>query len=327
MNLGAAFIDGIREAIGVQGAYYALAAVGLNLQFGYAGLLNFGHVASAMVGAYGAAVVVDSGGSLWVGIAVGVLAAGLLGLLMGMPTLRLRADYLAIATISVAEIIRVVINSTRTQSVTGGPIGITGVAADFYAINPIPPGRYGWGSLTYNQNTLFTMIVGWTVVALACTLIWSLTRSPWGRLLKAVREDEEATRALGKNVFAMKLQAFVIGSVIGGMAGILFTFDGGFVKPDFFLAQTTFNWYLVVILGGVATVFGPPLGAMVFWLAIALFNNLLTQAIGRDGWWFLESTDTGAIRYVAVGVAVVLLLVFRPQGLLGNKEEAQIGDH
>lgn len=327
MNLGAAFIDGIREAIGVQGAYYALAAVGLNLQFGYAGLLNFGHVASAMVGAYGAAVVVDSGGSLWVGIVVGILAAGLLGLLMGMPTLRLRADYLAIATISVAEIIRVVINSSRTQSVTGGPIGITGVAADFYAINPIPPGRYGWGSLTYNQNTLFTMIVGWTLVALACALIWALTRSPWGRLLKAVREDEEATRALGKNVFAMKLQAFVIGSVIGGMAGILFTFDGGFVKPDFFLAQTTFNWYLVVILGGVATVFGPPLGAMVFWFAIALFNNLLTQAIGRDGWWFLESTDTGAIRYVAVGVAVVLLLVFRPQGLLGNKEEAQIGDH
>lgn len=327
MNLGSAIIDGIREALGVQGAYYALAAVGLNLQFGYAGLLNFGHVASAMVGAYGAAIVVDNGGSLWVGIAVGILAAGLLGLLMGMPTLRLRADYLAIATISVAEIIRVVINSNRTQSVTGGPIGITGVAADFYAINPIPPGRYGIGSLTYNQNTLFTMIVGWSLVALACLLVWSLTRSPWGRLLKAVREDEEATRALGKNVFSMKLQAFVIGSVIGGMAGILFTFDGGFVKPDFFLAQTTFNWYLVVILGGVATVFGPPLGAMVFWFAIALFNGLLTQAIGTEGWWFLESTDTGAIRYVAVGVAVVLLLVFRPQGLLGNKEEAQIGDH
>ncbi len=327
VDFGAAALDGLREAIGVQGAYYALAAVGLNLQFGYAGLLNFGHVASAMVGAYGAAIVVDNGGSLWVGILVGVLAAGLLGLLMGMPTLRLRADYLAIATISVAEIVRVVINSTRTQELTGGPIGITGVAADFYAINPIPEGRYGWGSLSYNHNTLFTMIVGWTLVALACLLIWSLARSPWGRLLKAVREDEEATRALGKNVFAMKLQAFVIGSVIGGLAGILFTFDGGFVKPDFFLAQTTFNWYLVVILGGVATVFGPPLGAVVFWFAIAMLNGLLTQAIGRDGWWIIESTDTGAVRYVLVGVAIVLLLVFRPQGLLGNKEEAQIGDH
>jgi branched-chain amino acid transport system permease protein len=271
--------------------------------------------------------VVDSGGSLWVGIAVGVLAAGLLGLLMGMPTLRLRADYLAIATISVAEILRVVTNSARVQSITGGPIGITGVANDFYDINPIPAGRYGWGAFSFNQNTLFTMVVGWTLVALACLLIWSLARSPWGRLLKAVREDEEATRALGKNVFGMKLQAFVIGSVIGGFAGILFTFDGGFVSPTFFLAQTTFNWYLVVILGGIATVFGPPLGAIVFWFFISAFNSILVQAIGRDGWWIIDSTDTGAVRFVVVGIAIVLLLVFRPQGLLGNKEEAMIGDH
>lgn len=326
IDLGSALIDGLREAFGVQGAYYALAAVGLNLQFGYAGLLNFGHVASAMVGAYGTAIVVDNGGSLWLGIFVGVVAAGLLGLLMGLPTLRLRADYLAIATISVAEIIRVVINSSRTQSLTGGPIGITRVADEFYAINPIPPGRYGIGAWAYNQNTLFTLLVGWGLVALASLLIWSLARSPWGRLLKAVREDEEATRALGKNVFAMKLQAFVIGSTIGGLAGILFTMDGGFVKPDFFLAQTTFNWYLVVILGGVATVFGPPLGAIIFWFSIALFNSLLTQLVG-DGWWVIDSTDTGALRYVVVGIAIVLLLVFRPQGLLGNKDEARIGDH
>ncbi len=327
VDVGSALVDGLREAVGIQAAYYALAAVGLNLQFGYAGLLNFGHIASALVGAYGAAIVVDNGGSLWLGILVGVLAAGLLGLLMGMPTLRLRADYLAIATISVAEILRVVTNSTRVQDLTGGPIGITGVADDFYDINPIPDGRYGWGSFTFNQNTLFTMIVGWILVGLACWLVWALTRSPWGRLLKAVREDEEATRALGKNVFGMKLQAFVIGSVIGGLAGILFTFDGGFVNPTFFVAQTTFNWYLVVILGGVATVFGPPVGAIAFWFIVATLNALLTQAIGPDGWWILDSTDTGAVRFVVVGVAIVLLLVFRPQGILGNKEEAMIGDH
>lgn len=327
VDVGSALVVGLREAVGIQAAYYALAAVGLNLQFGYAGLLNFGHIASALVGAYGAATVVDNGGSLWLGIAVGVLAAGLLGLLMGMPTLRLRADYLAIATISVAEILRVVTNSTRVQGLTGGPIGINGVAEDFYAINPIPRGRYGWGSFSFNQNVLFTMIVGWILVALACWLVWALTRSPWGRLLKAVREDEEATRALGKNVFAMKLQAFVIGSVIGGLAGIVFMLEGGFVNPTFFVAQTTFNWYLVVILGGVATVFGPPLGAIVFWFIVATFNALLTEAIGPDGWWFLDSTDTGAVRFVVVGVAIVLLLVFRPQGILGNKEEAMIGDH
>ena len=326
LSVGSAVIDGLRDAFAVPACIYALASVGLNVQFGYAGLLNFGHVASGLVGAYGAAITVNSGGPLWLGIIIGVAAAAALGLLLGLPTLRLRADYLAIATISVAEILRVVANSARLQSVTGGPIGINNVADDFFDINPIPRGRYGWGSFSYNQNTLWTMLVGWSLVAIACLIVWRLTRSPWGRLLKAVREDEEATRALGKNVFGMKLQAFVLGSVFGGIAGILFAFDGGFVKPDFFVAQTTFNWYLVVILGGVATVLGPPVGAIVFWFVISLFNSLLSQAIGENGWWIISSTDTGAVRYVLVGLAIVLLLVFRPQGILGNKEEALIGE-
>lgn len=326
LSVGSAVIDGLRDAFAVPACIYALASVGLNVQFGYAGLLNFGHVASGLVGAYGAAITVNSGGPLWLGIIIGVAAAAVLGLLLGLPTLRLRADYLAIATISVAEILRVVANSARLQSVTGGPIGINNVADDFFDINPIPRGRYGWGSFSYNQNTLWTMLVGWSLVAIACLIVWRLTRSPWGRLLKAVREDEEATRALGKNVFGMKLQAFVLGSVFGGIAGILFAFDGGFVKPDFFVAQTTFNWYLVVIIGGVATVLGPPVGAIVFWFVISLFNSLLSQAIGADGWWIISSTDTGAVRYVLVGLAIVLLLVFRPQGILGNKEEALIGE-
>ena len=326
LSVGSAVIDGLRDAFAVPACIYALASVGLNVQFGYAGLLNFGHVASGLVGAYGAAITVNSGGPLWLGIIIGVAAAAVLGLLLGLPTLRLRADYLAIATISVAEILRVVANSARLQSVTGGPIGINNVADDFFEINPIPRGRYGWGSFSYNQNTLWTMLVGWSLVAIACLIVWRLTRSPWGRLLKAVREDEEATRALGKNVFGMKLQAFVLGSVFGGIAGILFAFDGGFVKPDFFVAQTTFNWYLVVIIGGVATVLGPPVGAIVFWFVISLFNSLLSQAIGENGWWIISSTDTGAVRYVLVGLAIVLLLVFRPQGILGNKEEALIGE-
>ena len=326
LDLGASLVYGLRAAVGVQACFYALAAIGLNLQFGYAGLLNFGHVASALVGAYSAAITVDNGGPLWLGVVLGTLAAGLLGLLMGLPTLRLRADYLAIATISVAEILRVVTNSGRTQSITGGPIGLEGISDDLWAINPIPDGRYGWGSFSFNQNTLFTMIIGWTLVALACLLIWGLTRSPWGRLLRAVREDEEATRALGRNVFGMKLQSFVIGSVLGGLAGMVFAFDGGFVNPSFFVAQLTFNWYLVVILGGIATVFGPPLGAMVYWFVISLFNAVLIDLIGSDGWWIIDSTDTGAVRYVILGVAIVLLLVFRPQGLLGSREEAMIGD-
>jgi neutral amino acid transport system permease protein len=140
-----------------------------------------------------------------------------------------------------------------------------------------------------------------------------------------VREDEEAARALGKNVFALKLQAFVLGSAIGGLAGIIFALRGGFVSPTFFIAQTTFNWYLVVILGGVATVLGPPIGAMIYWFVISMLNSVLTQAVGAEGWWFIASTETGAVRFVLVGVTIVLLLVFRPQGLFGDRAEARIG--
>ena len=326
IDVGAAVVDGLRDMVAVPACVYALASIGLNIQFGYAGLLNFGGVASGLVGAYGAAISVSNGLPLWLGVIIGIAGAGVFGLLLGLPTLRLRADYLAIATISTAEILRVVVNSTRLQDITGGPIGITGVADEFFAVNPIPSGRYGWGGFSFNQNTLWTMVVGWSLVIVFSLVVWGLVRSPWGRLLKAVREDEEAARSLGKNVFKLKLQAFVLGSAIGGVAGIIFTFDGGFVKPDFFVAQTTFNWYLVVILGGVATVLGPPVGAMLYWFVISLFNSLLTQAIGSNGWWIIDTTDTGAVRYVLVGVTIVLLLVFRPQGIFGDRAEAMIGD-
>lgn len=326
VDLGNALVDGARDAIGVAACIYALASIGLNVQFGLAGLMNFGQIASGLVGGYGLAIAVDRGLPLWAGLLIGIAAAGLFGLLLGLPTLRLRADYLAIATISAAEILRVVANSNRLQEVTGGPIGISGVAEDFYAINPLPEGRYGWSSFSFNQNTLWTMIVGWTLVVLASLLVWRLLHSPWGRLIKAMREDEDAARALGKNVFALKLQAFVLGSVIGGLAGILFTFDGGFIQPGFFVAQTTFNWYLIVILGGVGTVLGPPVAAILYWFVVSVLNSLLTQAIGRDGWWFLDVNDTGAVRFVLVGITTVLLLVFRPQGLFGDRAEVMVDD-
>ncbi len=327
VDLGGAAIDGLRDAVGISACYYALAGVGLNLQFGFAGLMNFGHVASALVGAYGTAISVSQGLPLWAGVIVGVLAGIVLGLLLGIPTLRLRADYLAIVTISVAEILRVVANSTRLRDITGGPQGIIGVASDWTSINPIPEGRYGFGAWSFNQNDLWTMLLGWTLVVLACLFVWRLARSPWGRTLKAIREDEEAARALGKNVFVMKLQALSLGSMFGAMAGIISTLDGGFVQPGQFLSQVTFNWYLVVILGGLGTVLGAPVGAVVYWFLISLFNSVLTQLIGNDSYWFIDSTDTGAIRFVVVGVSIILLLAFRPQGLLGDKHEAVVRDH
>lgn len=320
------FVGGLRDAVAVPACIYAVAAIGLNIQFGYAGLMNFGHIGSALVGAYGTAISVDHGIPLAGAIGIGMAAAFVLGLLLGLPTLRLRADYLAIATISAAEILRVLANSNRLQDLTGGPIGINDAADGFYSTNPIPSGRYGWGAFGFNEDKLWTIIIGWTLVVILTLVSRRLARSPWGRVLKGVREDEEATTSLGKNVFLAKLQALVIGSVIAGISGVLFVFDGGFVSPSFFISQVTFNWYLVLILGGIGTLLGPPVGAMVYWFVISIFNASLAELLGDDGWWFVEPNDAGALRFVLVGLTIVLLLAFRPQGIFGNKEEAIVRD-
>ena len=148
MDWGEIFIDASVAAIGPVAAAYALAAIGLNVQFGYTGLLNFGHVAFMLMGAYGLAVTVDAGGSFWLGLVVGVLAAIALGLVLGAPTLRLRADYLAIVTISAAEILRLVVRSSWAEPVTNGVFGIQRFAEPFFDLNPFSSNRrYGVGRL------------------------------------------------------------------------------------------------------------------------------------------------------------------------------------
>ena len=128
MDFGTVFTDGLRAALGVNAAAYALAAIGLNLQYGFTGLLNFGQVGFALVGAYGTAIAVDGGAPLWLGLLAGIGAAIALGLVLGIPTLRLRADYLAIVTISAAEILRISAVSTQLEGFTGGSFGIGGFA-------------------------------------------------------------------------------------------------------------------------------------------------------------------------------------------------------
>src|SRR5262245_53151267 len=229
------FSDATRSAIGMNAAVYALAAVGLNLQYGYTGLWNFGQAGFLLVAAYGTAIAVSSLG-LWLGwaVLVGVAAAVAFGFLLGLPTLRLRADYLAIVTISAAEIIRIVANSTAFQSVTGGPQGIQGFANWFFDHNPIPDGRYGIGRVTFNQRDLWAIVVTWALVAVTSVIVTLLVRSPWGRVLRAIREDEDAVRALGKNAFSFKVQSLVIGGVIGGLAGIMLVMDAQYVAPQYF---------------------------------------------------------------------------------------------
>jgi branched-chain amino acid transport system permease protein len=319
------FTTTVHAAIGWETIVYGLAAIGVNIHFGYTGLLNFGQAAFMAVAGYGLAVtvtVLDL--PFWVGIFVGLGAAVLLALLMGIPTLQLRADYLAIVTIAAAEIIRLIFRSVQFKGVFGGSDGRRGFNGDFYAMNPYPEGRYGIGPIVFDERTLWLLTVGWIVVLLACGLVYLLMKSPWGRVLKAIREDEDAVRALGKNVFAYKMQSLVLGGVIGCFGGFFYGLYNGAVQPDVFGTEMTFFAYTIVILGGAARVFGPVVGAMIFWVLFVFVGNLLAELVANGYIPFMTSIQVGPIRYALVGLGFILLLIVRPQGIFGDKREIAI---
>ena len=321
-----ALIDAVKAGIGVQAAAFALAAVGLNLQFGYSGLLNFGHVAFMLAGAYGTAIVVDQGGSLWLGILAGIAAAVGLGLVFGLPTLRLRADYLAIVTITAGETLRLVVRSGGQGSLTHGVYGIQRFADEFVSVDPFSPGRYGAGRLAWSALDLWVIIVGWALVLICTLLVRGLVTSPWGRVVRAIREDEDAARSLGKNAFVYKLQSLCLGGVVGALAGALLAIDQQSVTPDYYLPVLTFYVFTVVILGGPATIRGPIVGAIIFWFLLQFTAGALAAGIddGVIPGWLLQTNEVAAVRFMLVGLGLMALAIWRPQGIFGRREEVLI---
>jgi neutral amino acid transport system permease protein len=314
----------IRALLNAEALILALAAIGLNVHFGYTGLLNFGQVGFAAMGAYGiASGVTYLGLSFGLSLLLGTGLSVLLALLLGVPTLRLRADYLAIVTIAASEVIRLTARSAELREVTGGSSGLTGFTQGFYSMNPFERGSYGIGWLSYDANRFFLLLVGWTLVVLCCLLVFMLMRSPWGRVMRGIREDEDAVRSLGKNVVGYKMQSLVLGGVFGGFAGFAFALANSSVQPDNYGTQFTFLAFTCMILGGAGRVLGPVVGAILFQTTLVFVENFLVQAKGAgyipDA--ILESNDIGAVRFVLVGAALMALMIFRPQGLFGDKKE------
>ncbi|MEV0164083.1 branched-chain amino acid ABC transporter permease [Nonomuraea fuscirosea] len=315
----------VHAAIGWESVVYGLAAIGVNIHFGYTGLLNFGQAAFMAVAGYGLAVAVTVMNlPFWMGIVIGLAAAAILALLLGIPTLQLRADYLAIVTIAAAEIVRLVFRSVYFKDIFGGSDGRRGFTGDFYAMNPFPPGHYGIGPFGFDERVIWFLAVGWSVVLLSCLVVYLLMKSPWGRVLKAIREDEDAVRALGKNVFSYKMQSLMLGGIIGCLAGFFYGLYNGAVQPDIFGTEMTFFAYTIVILGGAARVFGPVVGAMIFWVLFVFVGNTLAELVRNGFIPFMTTTQVGPIRYALVGLGFILLLVIRPQGIFGDKREIAI---
>jgi branched-chain amino acid transport system permease protein len=300
---------------------FAMAALGLALHFGFAGLLNFGIAGYMAIGSYGYAIsILTFGLPWWAGVIVSLAASVVFSLILGIPTLRLRGDYLAIVTIASAEVLRLFFLTNAYSDVTGSADGLYGYQSSFKDSNPFPEGQYGFGPWTYNQDDLYVIVVSLITLIVCVFLLAGLMKSPWGRVIKGIREDEDAVRALGKNVFAYKMQALIIGGTFGTLGGVLYVLPSS-VSPGSYGTALTFFIWTALLLGGAATIFGPVLGAVLFWILQAFLSNLLPQLVDNGLLPFMSGTQASTARFILVGIGLMLLVIYRPQGILGDKKE------
>jgi branched-chain amino acid transport system permease protein len=307
---------GFWTGVGIIAGTYTLFALGLQLNVGFTGVINFGQAGFMAVGAYAMGIlVVDAGWSFWLALPAAMAIAMTFGLVIGLPALRLRADYFAIATIAFAEIVRLIAQNAR--ELTGGNQGLFGFEETWASVSETIEGwleTAGWA----DPEPLFPLlIVVWTIALLATLVLARAQRSPWGRVLRAIREDEDAARALGKNTLLYKLQSLAISAALGSLAGFFLALNLNFLHPTEFEPLFTFIGFMVLILGGLANYWGVAVGAVITWTIL-------------EGTRFIDlpisDERAAAVRFFIVGLALILLMAFRPQGLFGRREEMVLGD-
>ncbi|WP_296195482.1 branched-chain amino acid ABC transporter permease [uncultured Microbacterium sp.] len=309
-------------AIAPTTAALAIAAIGLNLHFGYTGLLNMGQAGFMLLGAYGFAVSIEAGLGFWLSLLISLVVVVIFSFLLGFPTLKLRGDYLSIVTISAAEIVRMVGRSSLMGPITGGSNGIPGAQYrdPFNELSFFPEGSTKLLWFEYENvgvSGWWVRFVAWGLVALLSVFVWLLIRSPWGRVLKGIREDEDAVRSLGKSAYAYKMQSLILGGAIGALAGVIYVIPSS-VQPDALGRSMTFFIWTALLLGGAATIFGPVLGAILFFVVRIFIQGVTQMVVPSD---IMSTQQTDQFSWILIGVALMLLVIFRPQGILGNKKE------
>jgi branched-chain amino acid transport system permease protein len=302
---------------GVQILIYVMLGWGLNIVVGLAGLLDLGYVAFYAIGAYTYALLQTYYGvSFWLALPVAGVMAALWGVLLGFPVLRLRGDYLAIVTLAFGEIIYLV--AKNWKAFTGGGAGLSVQRIDFFGIpfNPSPNGFAALFGLQFSPVHrlvfLYYVIFALAIITLIVTL--RLRTLPVGRAWEALREDEIACRSLGINTTNTKLTAFAIGATFGGFAGCFFGANTGFVDPQSFLFIESAFILAIVVLGGMGSLLGVVLAAIVL---IGGIEGLRELDILKE--WFGEKFDPTKYRYLLVGLGMVLMMLWRPRGLISTR--------
>lgn len=364
-------------------AVFSLLVLALNLQWGYAGLFNIGVAGFMAIGMYTMAIsTVQFGVPYPVGILLGMLVAGLAGAVVALPALRLRADYLAIVTLAFAEIVRLVFQSQAMRdlsipwiTIDGRSIGVSEVIIDFggqrgpdgITADPLQmllyknadeslrpePNWFGewyfslWDPVAINDSTAEGILYGFFLILMVGLLYWLLVRigrSPFGRVLTAIREDETVARALGKDTRIFKIKAFAVGSAVMGLAAMLWYLKrGGGATPDNFMPELTFFVFVALIIGGAGSNTGSVIGGIVFGAILYEGPNFVERLVrqqyspesnpqtifdamtGVDPFLAYTISGMSALRIVLLGVVLVILIQTRPAGLLGERKEIASG--
>ena len=294
MNLPVYSLD-ILVYIGI----FAIVALSLNLEYGFTGLGNFGKVAFFLAGGYTYAIVMERTGiPFYLALIMAMLVSAGIGFLVSLPALRLREDYLAIVTLAIGEVLRVVVKTE--DSLAHGVWGIN-----------VPPAIH-WSGMSVLESRMVNIGLVYFCLILCFILVQLMTRSPYGRVLRAVREDELAAEALGKNRVKYKAQVFMLGSALAGLGGGLYAQYMQYINPYMFMPMVTFTVWIMVIVGGPANNWGVLLGAAL----VMLFER--GARIIKD--YLLLPIDPINFQYILFGVLVIFLLAYRPHGLLKERQ-------
>jgi len=272
---------------------YIILTISLNLIVGYTGLAALGHIAFACVGAYTSALLaLNFGVSPWIGLLIGAVLASILGIIIGFPSLRLKGDYLALATFGLGIIVYSV--AKNWVSLTRGPMGLPGIPG--FSI-------FGWEI----SNVWGYLLLVLVFVFITYIVIRNIVRSPFGRVLKGIREDELVTMAMGKDITRYKLIVFIVGAFFAGIAGSLYAHYITFIDPSSFTVMESITVLLMVVFGGMASLKGSFIGASV----LVIFPEIL-RFLG------MPSSVAAPLRQMIYGLLLIILMIFRPQGLMGR---------
>ncbi len=302
--------------VGVLAATYGIFSLGLQLNVGTTGITNFGQAGFMAIGAYTMGIlVVKDGWSWWWAMPAAIAASMVAAILVGLPSLRLRADYFAITTLAFSEIVRYLTDNTR--SLTNGSQGLLGYSGGWVKLSVRLGGWLNDHGIHVTSFLFPLLLVSWALLIVLTLLVAAVVRTPWGRVLRAIREDEDAARALGKNTLAYKLQSLALSAALAAIAGFVLALNLTLLVPDEFDPVFTIFGFVIVILGGFGSYFGVLVGSIVL-MTLLEGTRYVELPLAAD--------KVAAIRFIIVGAVLILLMAFRPQGIFGKKQEMLLGE-